>query len=171
MDKDILSQLRRIEGVAAKVIQRQRELRAICQELGFSHDNAEAAPEDLLNAIRMIKARNAALEKSHNELRGSMAAIHNTIREKGVATSLSAMLTVSKNAWEKAGEVNRMLLTKVPVPTKVYGPYLPKLVGAGVYVAITDELPPELEGKPVWLSVSRKNTVNSFDESGKGNDF
>lgn len=37
---------------------------------------------------------------------------------------------------------------------KVYGPYTPKFVGAGVWATITEELPSELEGKQVWLTIA-----------------
>lgn len=44
--------------------------------------------------------RIAELEASHKKLRGSMAAIHNTIRLDGVGVSLSVLLSASKRAYE-----------------------------------------------------------------------
>lgn len=46
--------------------------------------------------------RIAELESSHKKLRGSMAAIHNTIRLDGVGVSLSVLLSASKRAYEES---------------------------------------------------------------------
>ncbi|WP_110877294.1 DUF551 domain-containing protein [Franconibacter helveticus] len=35
-----------------------------------------------------------------------------------------------------------------------YGPYTPTMIGAGVWVSITDELPPHLEGREVWVTTA-----------------
>ncbi|EOT1200363.1 DUF551 domain-containing protein [Cronobacter dublinensis] len=35
-----------------------------------------------------------------------------------------------------------------------YGPYTPAMIGAGVWVTITDELPPQLEGCEVWVTTA-----------------
>ncbi|EOC0346263.1 DUF551 domain-containing protein [Cronobacter turicensis] len=41
----------------------------------------------------------------------------------------------------------------VAVP-EFYGPYTPAVIGAGVWVTITDELPPQLEGREVWVTTA-----------------
>ena len=45
--------------------------------------------------------------------------------------------------------------------SKIYGPYIPKFIGPAVWAAITDELPPELVDKSVWISLSPQPLTTS----------
>ncbi len=66
-------------------------------------DKLEAATDSLREHMAELTAANkriAELDASHSKLRESMAAIHNTIRLDGAGTSLAALLSASKRAYE-----------------------------------------------------------------------
>ncbi|RSW87027.1 hypothetical protein EGH62_02990 [Klebsiella aerogenes] len=81
--------------------------------------SANAAQDDHINQqqdrIDTLEKRNAELgkyagklERSHNKLRESMAAIHNTVRLDGVNTRLSTILSASKCAYDESATVSEL---------------------------------------------------------------
>lgn len=60
------------------------------------------------------------------------------------------------HAVEKSLRLFEIALASLEAESKSYGPFTPKIIGAGVWTAITDELPAELEGRAVWLSTARQ---------------
>lgn len=54
----------------------------------------------LFEDFAALQKRLDVVTESHNELRDRMAAIHNTIKCDGAATSLSVLLSASARAWE-----------------------------------------------------------------------
>jgi len=66
---------------------------------------AAASPATILELLAerdADRARIAELSASHNKLRDTMAAIHNTIRMDGGYTPLAAILNASKRAHEES---------------------------------------------------------------------
>lgn len=95
--------------------------------------SANAAQDDHINQqqdrIETLEKRNAEvgkyagkLERSHNKLRESMAAIHNTVRLDGVNTRLSTILSASKCAYDESATVSELESRTVTVklPTELY---------------------------------------------------
>ena len=64
----------------------------------YAEDDVQA----LLDKLEVADKRIAELEASHNNLRGAMAGIHNTIAGGGVYTPLAAILNASKRAYEES---------------------------------------------------------------------
>ncbi|PXB01170.1 hypothetical protein [Pectobacterium carotovorum] len=95
-------QLGRYSMSAGQADQRMAESRHARQELGFGVDAEDVSPSDLVAAIAEIRQQLAAERAISSALRESMAAIHNTIRMDGISTSLGALLSASKAAYDKS---------------------------------------------------------------------
>ncbi|EQA5684272.1 DUF551 domain-containing protein [Cronobacter sakazakii] len=66
---------------------------------------------------------------------------------------------INKGAYQYIPESERRIVYTAPPAQPVavpefYGPYTPAVIGAGVWVTITDELPPQLEGREVWVTTA-----------------
>lgn len=71
-------------------------------ELRIMASAVESYTDQLIAALESSEKRNAELESSHNKLHGGMAAIYNAICADGARTSLSAILTFVKRAFEES---------------------------------------------------------------------
>lgn len=102
-----------IQALAARLWLKANEAKQ-SDDWGCDSDNFHdvATPDSILSLLAERDAdkaliaeqakRIAELEASHKKLRGSMAAIHNTIRLDGVGVSLSVLLSASKRAYEES---------------------------------------------------------------------
>ena len=100
------------------VVLKEDEANALVEALEKAQ-RANAAQDDHINQqqdrIDTLEKRNAELgkyagnlERSHNKLRESMAAIHNTVRLDGVNTRLSTILSASKRAYDESVAVSEL---------------------------------------------------------------
>ncbi|WP_232045248.1 hypothetical protein [Kosakonia cowanii] len=75
------------------------------QQSGIMQVKAEDKIEVLLAERDADKKRIAELEESHKKLRETMAAIHNTIRADGAYTTLAAIMSGAKRAYEESAAI------------------------------------------------------------------
>lgn len=83
----------------------------------------DAENQDLMLTVGRLRVERENLECSHNKLRESMAAIHNTVRLDGVNTRLSTILSASKRAYDESSTVSALKSRTVTVKL----PPLPQL--------------------------------------------
>ncbi|HCA8408130.1 TPA: hypothetical protein MYH73_001886 [Klebsiella variicola] len=80
----------------------------------------DAENQELMLTVGRLRVERENLECSHNKLRESMAAIHNTVRLDGVNTRLSTILSASKHAYDESSTVSalesRTVTVKLPKP-------------------------------------------------------
>ena len=78
----------------------------------------DAENQELMLTVGRLRVERENLECSHNKLRESMAAIHNTVRLDGVNTRLSTILSASKHAYDESSTVSalesRTVTVKLP---------------------------------------------------------
>ena len=147
-------------GQAAKVIGELVEALEKAQQRIAAQDDHINQQQDRIDTL---EKRNAELGKyarnlecSHNKLRESMAAIHNTVRLDGVNTRLSTILSASKRAYDESSTVSALESRTVTVKLP------PELYTIGELIRTQDN---RITDQPMFVVFQKREIIGSDEHS------